>query len=121
MKVIFQLKLKKTFFDFNFYKTFLSENIIAIKKYRDQQISAFKKEIKSWKNNQETNKIFIEKPAIKISNIDIKNLKLVSVYSNMNGNIWKILVQLGDKVLSGQILVIMEVMKIELKIVVPKS
>ena len=45
----------------------------------------------------------------------------LSVQADMNGNIWKVLVQPGDDVSAGQTLVIVEAMKMELAIVAPTA
>lgn len=43
------------------------------------------------------------------------------VNADMNGNIWKVLVQPGDDVTTGQPLIIVEAMKMELAIHAPQS
>ncbi len=41
--------------------------------------------------------------------------------ADMNGNIWKVLVQPGDRVASGQTLIVVEAMKMELQIIAPQA
>jgi len=45
----------------------------------------------------------------------------LAVNADMNGNIWKVLVQAGDEVIAGQPLVIVEAMKMELAIHAPQA
>lgn len=45
----------------------------------------------------------------------------MQVSADMNGNIWKVLVQPGDEVEAGQPLIIVEAMKMELAINAPQA
>lgn len=45
----------------------------------------------------------------------------LAVQADLNGNIWKVLVQPGDEVSAGQTLIIVEAMKMELAIVAPQA
>ncbi|MEH2920017.1 urea carboxylase [Samsonia erythrinae] len=111
------LRIEETLFDFAQHQQFLSENAASIRAFRQRQAAAFEQEVTLWERDEEPEPTLMTETALD----DIDNQALVPVSADMNGNIWKVLVQPGDEVESGQTLVIVEAMKMELAIVAPQG
>lgn len=85
-------------------------------------------ELLSHNDSSENNSKVIPSPKVSQSNVPIEpvsssvdNSQGEAVYAPMQGNIWKILKQLGDEVKAGEPILILEAMKMENNIVAPKD
>lgn len=85
-------------------------------------------ELLSHNDSSENNSKVIPSPKVSQSNVPIEpvsssvdNSQGEAVYAPMQGNIWKILKQLGDEVKVGEPILILEAMKMENNIVAPKD
>lgn len=85
-------------------------------------------ELLSHNDSSENNSKVMSSPTVSSSNVPIApvvssvdSAQGEAVYAPMQGNIWKILKQLGDDVKAGEPILILEAMKMENNIVAPKD
>ncbi|MEM6160294.1 urea carboxylase [Erwinia sp. P6884] len=111
-----RVTIEETVFDFAEHTRFLQENADAIAAFRQHQASAFATEVALWAQEEEGAPLTSEENLLPAEE---ENALLVS--ADLNGNIWKVLVQPGDEVEAGQPIVIVEAMKMELSITAPQA
>ncbi|WP_405422774.1 urea carboxylase [Pantoea stewartii] len=109
------LRIEETEFDFAAHQAFLAANADDIAAFRQRQAAAFEQEVRLWSQEEP------EAPASTEAESDApaEDNSAQAVQADMNGNIWKVLVQAGETVSAGQTLVIVEAMKMELAITAP--
>lgn len=111
------IRIEETYFDFAAYQQFLSEQAESISAFKQRQSAAFEREVMLWAEEE-------QREAAKGDDIPppaIEDEDALPVCADMNGNIWKVLVQPGDEVAEGDTLIIVEAMKMELAIVAPAA
>jgi urea carboxylase len=111
------VRIEETVFDFAAHHQFLAENAASISDFRQRQSTAFEQEVTLWAQ-EEQNAPLTSEETLEVAEADDDAL---AVCADMNGNIWKVLVQPGDVVEAGQTLIIVEAMKMELAIVAPQA
>ena len=111
------IRIEQSVFDFAEHTQFLTEHADAITEFRRQQASAFETEVALWAQEEEDAPLTGEDTLRPAEEED----GALQVSADMNGNIWKVLVQPGDEVVAGQPLIIVEAMKMELAIVAPQA
>ena len=111
------IRIEQSVFDFAEHTQFLTEHADAITEFRRQQASAFETEVALWAQEEEDAPLTGEDTLRPAEEKD----GALQVSADMNGNIWKVLVQPGDEVVAGQPLIIVEAMKMELAIVAPQA
>ncbi|CAO95734.1 urea carboxylase [Erwinia tasmaniensis] len=111
------IRIEQSVFDFAEHTQFLHDNAQSIAEFRQKQASAFEAEVALWAQEEEATPPAAEEmlPAPP----EEESGCLVS--ADLNGNIWKVLVQPGDEVAAGQPLIIVEAMKMELAIAAPQA
>lgn len=114
----YTLNIEETTFSLTEYQAKLSENQKSIMTFKEQQQQAFEAERQHWQETGQAN--FVAKEMTKIET-DIATLTAQQrgVDSHVAGNIWQVLVKPGDTVKAGQILLILEAMKMEIEVVAP--
>ncbi len=95
----------------------MNENAHSIAEFRRRQASAFETEVALWAQEEEGAPLTSEETLCPAPEDD----GALQVSADMNGNIWKVLVQPGDEVAAGQPLIIVEAMKMELAINAPQA
>ncbi|MGK3142881.1 urea carboxylase [Pantoea sp. C2G6] len=110
------LRIEETLFDFAAHQQFLRENADEIATFRQRQAAAFEQEVQRWAEQEEPAPL-TQAP---VHSAD-EDEGALAVQADLNGNIWKVLVQPGDDVSAGQTLIIVEAMKMELAIVAPQA
>ncbi|MCP2004560.1 UNVERIFIED_ORG: urea carboxylase [Buttiauxella agrestis ATCC 33320] len=110
-----QVRVEEVEFDFAAYTTFLADNADDIADFRQHQQLAFNCEVANWKE-QESAAIEI---AMQAEPLDIEDQEGHLVSADLNGNIWKILVEPGQTVKQGEPLIVVEAMKMELMVAAP--
>ncbi|MNC35977.1 2-oxoglutarate carboxylase large subunit [compost metagenome] len=110
-----QVRVEEVDFDFTAYNAFLSDNADDITDFRRRQQLAFKREVANWKE-QETAAV-ASAMSVEQAVPDEQEGQLVS--ADLNGNIWKILVEPGQSVKQGDPLIVVEAMKMELMVSAP--
>jgi urea carboxylase len=102
-------------FDLGAYNGFLTDHAAPIAAFRAVQRAAFAAERDRWK--AEGLDSFEAEPEAAARADDTLADGLVAVESSLPGNVWKVLVQPGDRVAAGDAVVIVESMKMEMRIV----
>ncbi|MXP54571.1 urea carboxylase [Pantoea sp. Seng] len=111
------VRIEETLFDFAAHQQFLAEHADSIAEFRQRQSAAFEQEVTLWAQ-EEQNAPLTSEETLMAPEADEDAL---AVCADMNGNIWKVLVQPADAVEAGQTLIIVEAMKMELAIVAPQA
>ncbi|WP_029685658.1 urea carboxylase [Tatumella saanichensis] len=111
------VRIEETVFDFAEHQRFLQENASSIASFRERQSAAFEQEVTLWAQEEEEAPLTSEQTLI----LPEEESDALAISADMNGNIWKVLVQPGDKVDAGQTLIIVEAMKMELAITAPQA
>lgn len=112
-----QIRIEETQFDFAAHQQFLAEHAESIADFRKRQSSAFEQEVIRWSQEEQNMPQICEETREVVEDSD----DAVAVCADMSGNIWKVLVQPGEKIVAGQTLVVVEAMKMELAIVAPQD
>ncbi|WP_313487434.1 urea carboxylase [Pseudescherichia sp.] len=110
------IRIEETEFDYAEHLRFLAQNATDIAQFRERQAAAFSEEVAHWQLDEQPQPEEIVLPVA-----DAVDDGALAVNADMNGNIWKVLVQPGDEVIAGQPLVIVEAMKMELAIHAPQA
>lgn len=104
-------------FDLGAYQRFLDEIGPDLEAFKVKQKAAFDQEVALW---NETGAHIQESQEVSVSVADIADgCELVS--ADISGNIWKLLVEPGHKVVAGDTLVVIEAMKMEFAIHAPAN
>ena len=111
------VRIEETVFDFAEHQQFLQDNAASIQAFRERQSAAFEQEVTLWAQEEQEAPLTSEDTLI----IPEDESDALAVSADMNGNIWKVLVQPGDKVEAGQTVIIVEAMKMELAITAPQA
>nr|WED68866.1 hypothetical protein PJ912_00545 [Pectobacterium colocasium] len=110
------IRIEETEFDFAEHSRFLMDQADDIAAFRQRQATAFETEVALWQQEDEST------PQESVSAAPVENDESAfQVSADMNGNIWKVLVNVGDVIEAGQPLIIVEAMKMELTISAPQS
>jgi len=112
-----QVRIEHSDFDFAEYQRFLADNADDIADFRAHQQQAFKSEVAHWQAQESAAVEAAANAAPPEEEAGSQDGQLVS--ADLNGNIWKILVEPGQQVQAGQPLVVVEAMKMELSINAP--
>src|SRR5471030_597782 len=114
-----QVRIEETEFDFAQYTQFLADNAADIVDFRTKQTEAFTREVAHW-HEAESAAVDAAANAVQLEEDDAdQDGHLVS--ADLNGNIWKILVEPGQQVVEGQPLIVVEAMKMELSVNAPRA
>jgi urea carboxylase len=110
----YPIVIEETEFDLGAYNAFLGEHAEAIAAFRMTQRAAFAAERDRWKA-EGLDSFEPEAEAIAPADETLAD-GVVAVESSLPGNVWKVLVQPGDTVAAGDAVVIVESMKMEMRI-----
>jgi urea carboxylase len=110
----YPIVIEETSFDLAAYHGFLAGNAETIAAFRLSQRAAFAAERDRWKAAG-LDSFEAEPEAGAAADEDLAD-GLVAVESSLPGNVWKVLVQPGDRVAAGDAVVIVESMKMEMRI-----
>jgi urea carboxylase len=116
----YKLRIEETTFSLAEYNRFLSDNADSIAAFKTQQQAAFEAERERWKaagQAEYASDANVAEAAID-SELDLPEHGR-AVASHIAGNVWKIAVEEGTKVKSGDALVIVESMKMEFSVPAP--
>ena len=112
-----QVRIEQIEFDFAEYTRFLADNAEDIADFRQRQHSAFISEVAHWQA-QESAAVEAAVNGVQPRE-DLADQPGQLVSADLNGNIWKILVEPGQQVEAGQPLIVVEAMKMELSVNAP--
>ncbi len=106
------IRIEEQHFALADYTQFLADNEVSISEFKAQQKIAYDQEVALW---QADNNISISEETI-IAAAELDDDSMQRVCADISGNVWKVLVETGQKVAVGQPLVILEAMKMEFPI-----
>ncbi|AKL40307.1 TPA: urea carboxylase [Serratia marcescens] len=110
-----QVRIEESEFDFAAYTDFLADNAEAIADFQHRQQQAFSAEVARWRSDDDEAEAQLLPPEEE----DAIDGDLVS--ADLNGSVWKILVEPGQAVAAGQPLIVVEAMKMELAVTAPRA
>ncbi|WOD12103.1 urea carboxylase [Pseudomonas sp. NyZ704] len=114
----YPLRIEETELRLNDYQAFLDQEADSIQAFRQQQQAAFKAERERWIANGQANYESEE-----ATPEDTEEAPLLAdqqgVESHIAGNLWQVQVEQGAQVKAGDVLVILESMKMEIPLVAP--
>src|SRR5690606_17634505 len=108
------VRVEEEVFDFAAYRAFLEENAADIAAFRERQQKAFAAEVALWKADEASAPAEEAPP-------EAEEEDGFKVVADMNGSVWKVLVEAGARVKAGETVVILEAMKMELEVVAPSE
>ncbi len=117
----FQLKIEETTFKLKDYKRFLHQEATSINAFKTKQQAAFNAERERWIDSgqanysQENEQCDLHEQALDIP------IGHAVAKSHVAGNLWQIKVGEGDMVAEGDVLVVVESMKMEISVIAPCS
>lgn len=116
----YPLRIEEGTFSLRQYEEFLQQNRASIDAFTARREQAFAEELQRW---VESGQIHFEAAQDLASDSDDTRLpeNCSAIESHVAGNIWKILVQAGDRISAGQAVCILESMKMEIEITTPIS
>ena len=122
----FQLQIEPSRFRLKDYRKFLKTNAASIKKFKATQQSSFEAERERWKA---TGQDLVANDAMVAAAGGDSELDLMAglsdsakpVATSVAGSVWKVETKVGDTVSKGQVMMIIESMKMEIPLIAPCS
>ncbi|MGX1957728.1 urea carboxylase [Serratia proteamaculans] len=111
-----QIRIEDSEFDFAEYSRFLVDNAEDISAFQLRQQQAFNHEVTRWQEEEGEAEAQLLPPQI-----DEEEVDGYLVSADLNGSVWKILVEPGQQVEAGQPLIVVEAMKMELAVTAPRA
>lgn len=111
-----QIRIEDSEFDFAEYSRFLVDNAEDISAFQQRQRQAFNHEVTRWQEEEGEAEAQLLPPQI-----DEEDVDGYLVSADLNGSVWKILVEPGQQVEAGQPLIVVEAMKMELAVTAPRA
>jgi urea carboxylase len=117
----YPLRIEETRFKLRDYQNYLASNETEISEFTQTRDAAFAQELQRWRDSSQFH--FDSTPLDTSDDTDAQALPdgCTAVESHVAGNIWKLLVQPGDHVHSGQTIAILESMKMEIELHAPAA
>jgi urea carboxylase len=116
----YPLKIEETTFSLAEYQQQLCDDQESIVTFKNKQQKAFEAERQRWQETGQANFVAEEMTQAETDIVTL-TIEQRAVDSHVAGNIWKILVEPGEKVVAGQTLLILEAMKMEIEVVSPTT
>ncbi|OXR49164.1 urea carboxylase [Pusillimonas sp. T2] len=111
------VQIEEEIFDYAAYQQFLDDNADSIAQFKQRQTQAFASEVARW---QVDDVAMQEAPAVLDSTVSLtKGQSLIE--ADLSGNIWKVQVVAGQRVVEGETLLIVEAMKMEVHVTAPAA
>jgi urea carboxylase len=114
------LKIEPTTFKLSDYRRFLTENEAEIAAFKARQQAAFEAERSRWQVSDQSGAAASDAPADDTAD-DVLAANAVAVGSPVPGAVWKIEVSKGARVKEGDLLVVVESMKMEMSVRAPSG
>jgi urea carboxylase len=114
------VKIEQTYFDLEEYQAFLAREQKSIDAFVKTRNVAFEEELQRW---VESGQMHYESQSADEDAAEHGELEqgAIAVESPVAGNIWQVLVKPGDKISAGDIVCVLESMKMEIEIPSPES
>ena len=113
----YSLRIEESSFDLKQYEDFLLDNQGDISRFKSVQQKAFEEERSRWQDEESEFSDTPPEPEIESEQVIPEGTE--GVESQVTGNLWKSLVQLGEEVGVGQNLAVIESMKMEITVESP--
>ena len=114
------LKIEPTTFKLSDYRKFLADNAAEIAAFKTKQQAAFEDERSRWQASDQSGAATSEASADDGAEEALAD-NAVPVASPVPGAVWKVEVRKGDRVKEGDLLVVVESMKMEMSVHAPSS
>ncbi len=117
----YPLRIEETSFNLSQYQEFLRDNNQSIRQFSKKRQTAFDEELQRW---VESGQISFESDMSTVDeglSEETIEAGCIAIESHVSGSIWKLTIQEGDRVEQGQVVVILESMKMEIEVTVPES
>ncbi len=114
------ISIEETTFSLAAYRKFLSDNTEAIRAFKSTQQSAFEAERARWQDSDRTGAVLNDAGTADTGD-DILAPGHTAVQSPVPGAVWKIAVEQGKRVAAGDVLVVVESMKMEMLVHAPSD
>jgi urea carboxylase len=114
----YALEIEHTELHLNEYQAFLEQEADSIQAFRSHQQAAFNAERDRWIANGQAHFSSEEAPAEVVEDAPLK-VGQQGIESHIAGNLWQVQVAAGARVKSGDVLVILESMKMEIPLLAP--
>jgi urea carboxylase len=108
-----QLKIEESFFSLAEHEQFLADNAASITEFKTKQQAAFTQEVALWQADEEAQVDAALSVKVNTNPIEVDGH---AVTADISGNIWKLLVEPGQRVEVDQPLLIVEAMKMEFSV-----
>lgn len=114
----FNLRIEESSFNLSEYQSFLNDNQSSITGFIEDRDQAFDAELARWKRDGQ---FTYEAEEIDAGNSDSYQLEddSLGVDSPVSGSVWQCLIEEGQTVKEGQVLMVLESMKMEIEILAP--
>lgn len=113
----YPIKIEESNFSLSEYQKFISENTESIQAFTQQREQAFDEELARWHANGQFN---YEQPETEESSITEEFPEdAIRIDSSVSGSVWQTQVKVGDQIKAGDVLLILESMKMEINITAP--
>ena len=113
----YSIKIEQTQFNLKDYEDFIQNNSSSINQFTQQREQAFAEELARWHANGQFN---YQQSEVEETNSEQEFPEdAIRVDSSVSGSVWQTQVKIGDKIKTGDILLILESMKMEINITAP--
>ena len=114
----YPVRIEESTFSFASYRRFLEENDASITAFRTRQREAFLAERERWRESGLATFVADEGGPLAPDEDTLPDGHAAAVAA-VPGNVWKVLVAPGDRVAPGQVVVLLESMKMEMEVIAP--
>ena len=119
----YPITIEQTEFNIDDYQQFLLQQDNTIKAFHQQRELAYAQELAQWKSDGQ---LVYQQDVSEVLDDVLRNQQALpegisGIDSTVAGAVWKLLVGVGDSVLAGQALMILESMKMEIEIFSPAN
>ena len=117
----YPLKIEETSFSLKQYQAFLAQHQTDIEQFTTRRNAAFETELQHWIDSGQFH--FDSEPASQDQSAGEQTLApgCIAIDSHVAGNLWQWKVNAGDRVSTGQVVCVLESMKMEIEITTPES
>jgi urea carboxylase len=114
---LYSLRIENSEFSLKDYEQFLAANKLSIDQFTQQRQIAFDAELARWHSDGQFN--YESQSIVENTQEEIIPDHLIKIESTVSGSVWKTQVTLGQEVKAGDVLMIVESMKMEINITAP--
>ncbi|MFV8819783.1 urea carboxylase [Haliea sp. E17] len=115
----YPLRIEETWFSLGDYNALLDSEAADIARFRQQRIAAFEQELKDWHATGQFN-FAVEESAGAVQEHEWEEGTTV-LDSPVSGSVWQVQVSAGQQVREGEVLMVLESMKMEIPLLAPTA